>query len=209
MGGLGLISSSSISEVAYVASLWEAGVSYSSEYCSSLVTQLRNQGVDLTVEQLQSPPPERKIQRWFTEQVMRGKVNSLLYSASTDDDVKGRIKSAQQTGASDWLRILPSSSSKTFTNEQWRLAARLRLGLKLSPHEPHAVCPLCNAPNPQPHHHPFTCPYVEMKKARTERHNFLRDSLAGAFSKWGIPISKELIIHHQGGLRGGLRVASS
>jgi hypothetical protein len=144
-GGLGLIFSSAISVAAYLGSLWESGVEYEWEYCSSLVERLRQQGVEISVEQLKNKAPGKKTQKSFTDQIMRRKFNLLLRALGEKDnseEAKSRIYSAQQTGASDWLRILPSSPSRSFTDMQWKLAARLRLGLKLCRQETPQLCPL-------------------------------------------------------------------
>jgi hypothetical protein len=135
---------------------------------------------------------------------MRQKFNRLM--RDLDEDAKARIKAAQQTGASDWLRCLPSSPSRSFTDLQWKIAARLRLGLKLSRQGSPQLCPLCNIPSPDPIHHPFTCQYSELMKARKERHNVLRDTLIGAFGVWGMPVKREPVISERANLQGDLEI---
>jgi hypothetical protein len=63
---------------AYLGSLWESGVEYGWDYCSSLVKRLRQQGVEITVEQQGNKAPGKKTQKSFTDQTMRRKFNLLL-----------------------------------------------------------------------------------------------------------------------------------
>jgi ribonuclease HI len=184
-GGLGITRPACVSLAAYTASLRESGVQCPEHVWTSLVSRLRDFGADVTLAQ--------------------SHLNRLL--RSNGEDFRARLNAAQETGSSDWLRALPTSYSKTFTDLQWRLAARLRLGLRVSQERFPVLCPLCNSQIYNIGHHAFTCNYIHMRVAQNERHNMLRDVLLGALSTWGFELQKEPLIKQGQSFRGDIGVA--
>jgi hypothetical protein len=207
-GGLGLTRATDISVAAYVASTWEAGIIQDSETISMLVARLQTQGVSIDEEDLKQPAPNRKQQRWMVDQVMHNRVQTILYGYHQDGNeaAKARLRAAQQPGSHDWISVLPTSHTKSFSDMQWRLGARLRIGLRVSRRPLPTTCPLCLRPIEEFEHHAFQCLYSEMKTARTERHNNLRDALIGALSAWGFETEKEPIIQQGKSFRGDVGV---
>jgi hypothetical protein len=207
-GGLGITNAADISVAAYVASTWEAGIIHDSETISMLTSRLQTQGVSIAEEDLKQPAPNRKQQRWMVNQIMQNRVQTCLYAYHEDqhEAAKARLRAAQQPGSHDWISVLPTSRTKSFSDLQWRLAARLRIGLKVSRMPLPHTCPLCFCRITELEHHAFTCKYSEMKSARTERHNNLRDSLLGALSAWGIETEKEPVIQQGKSFRGDVGV---
>jgi hypothetical protein len=206
-GGLGLTSVSSISLPAYVASVWEAGVGFEENECASIVAELREQDVDISEGDLKELAPNRKQQRVLSDQVMKGKVNRYL--RDQDEPFIARMKAAQEPGAHDWLRALPNSSIKKFSDVEWRIGVRFRLGLKVTNVEIPDICPLCDAFVDDVGSHAFKCSYADLMNGRTERHNKLRDAIIGALSSWGFPTEKEPKIESESQLRGDVEVVQT
>ena len=107
-----------------------------------LTSRLQSAGVSILEEDLKHRDPNRNQQHQFTDQIMKSKVHSLLQTA--DPENQARIRAAQQVGASDWLRSLPTSAAKHLSDRYWKIAARLRLGLRVGRVPLPQVCPLCN-----------------------------------------------------------------
>jgi hypothetical protein len=208
LGGLGLTKASSVSTAAYVSSTWERGIILDHETRQMLVSRLQAEGVRLSEEDLQKQASERKNQHLFMEQITQNQMNSWM-SRQEDENVKARIRAAQQPGAQDWLGTLPTSSTKSFSDSQWRLAVRLRLGLRVSRESLPRLCPLCEGEIGDFGNHAFLCSYSEMKASRTERHNLLRDVILGGLSAWGYQTQKEPRIMEGSSRRGDISVIQS
>jgi hypothetical protein len=204
-GGLGLPEASTIATPAYVASIWEAGIMLDTETRDMVASRLQTEGVRISEEDLQNQAPHRKQQRLFMEDIMKSKAASLLQHSSDGED-KARIRASQQPGAQDWLGSLPTSSAKSFSDMQWQLAVRLRLGLRINKRSLPTNCPICEGEVHDINTHAFECNYSEMKTARTERHNMLRDVLIGGLSAWGFQVEKEPLIEQGRSFRGDLLV---
>jgi hypothetical protein len=203
-GGLGLVKASSVSTAAYVASVWEAGVGFEDDECSSFAGILRQQDVSISEEDLKKVAPNRKQQKVFSDQLHRGDVNRYL--RTLDQTSVARVKAAQEVGASDWLRALPTTSAKKFSDLDWRIGVRFRLGLKVTPFEIPDICPLCSAFVHDVGSHAFTCRYADLMNHRTNRHNILRDIIIGALSSWGLSPEKEPKIRQGSNLRGDIEL---
>jgi hypothetical protein len=206
-GGLGLLEGSTISYAAYVASSWEAGIVHDQETRWMMASRLYSQGVDISADDLWQHPPCKKQQQNFTHQIMSHNFNALLYNK--DEETKARIKASTQKGAQDFLTTLPTSSSKTFSDEQWRIVVRLRLGLVITRRSIPRICPLCNEIVDSTGSHPFTCRYADMMNYRHNRHDRLRDTLLGALSAWGLCPQREPIIQRGSNLRGDIEVVQT
>jgi hypothetical protein len=203
-GGLGVTRAASVSWAAYVASVWEAGVGFDDEECASFVKILREQDVSISQDDLKQVAPSRKQQKVFTDQIHRGETNRYL--RTLDETSIARVKATQEAGASDWLRALPTSSMKKFSDLNWRIGVRFRLGLRLTPVDIPHICPLCSTFIQDVGGHAFTCNYVDLVNHRTNRHNQLRDVIIGALSSWGFPTEKEPKIQSGSKLRGDVEV---
>jgi hypothetical protein len=206
-GGLGLLEGHMISFAAYVASTWEAGIIHDQETRWMLVSRLYSQGVDISDDDLRQLAPNRKQQQNFTHQIMRNRLNSVLQTAN--ENMQARVKAATQKGAHDYLTALPSSSSKSFSDHQWRIAVRLRLGLVISSRSVPRSCPLCKESVEDAGSHPFKCSYAELMNGRYDRHNKLRDTLIGALSSWGFPVHREPFVKRGSNLRGDIEVVQT
>jgi hypothetical protein len=194
LGGLGLTRASMVSLPAYVASTWEAGVLHDAETRLLLISSLQNYQVDIKEEDLKQQAPNRKQQQFLTDQVMKNRLYALM--RAQDEEMNARLKASQQPGAQDWLSVLPTSNTKQFSDQQWRIAVRLRLGLTVSRSTLPAECPLCDGMVDALH--PFVCAYSDLKAERTERHNQLRDSLLGMLSAWAFQTKKEPLVKQEG-----------
>jgi hypothetical protein len=118
---------SSISEMAYLASRWESGVLFdSTEELSSFVNSLREQKVDINEEDLKDTPSKRKMQKDLTDQISKAKYTEVV--RELDEDGKARISACCETGANDWLQALPTAPHKRYSDRQWKILVRLRLG---------------------------------------------------------------------------------
>jgi ribonuclease HI len=203
-GGLGLVLASFVSTAAYTASKWESGVELESSEKACLVAILRDQGVDISEDDLRQCPPTKKQQKVFVDQIVKQKVNELLQEE--DEEGKARVLACQEIGAQDWISGLPSLSYKQFSDSQWRMLVRLRLGWKVTRDPLPSRCPLCEQVMESFPHHAFSCNYVDMKRERDVRHNHIRDSLVSGFSFWGLPVDKESRILTSQNLRGDLEI---
>lgn len=172
-----------------------------------MASRLFSQGVDISAEDLRQRPPCRKQQHNFTHQIMTQSFNALLNDS--DEEAKARIKASIQKGAQNFLTALPTSSSKKFTDDQWRLAVRLRLGLATTRRKVPRVCPLCNELVESAGAHPFTCRYADMMNYRHDRHDRLRDTLLGFLSAWGFSPRREPVIQRGCNLRGDIEVVQT
>jgi hypothetical protein len=208
LGGLGLTKASSVATPAYVSSTWEAGIILDKETRQMLASRLQAEGVRVSEEDLERQASERKNQHLFMEQITKNQLNFWM-SRQEDENVKARIRATQQPGSQDWLCILPMSSTKSFSDSQWRLAVRLRLGLRVSRETLPQLCPLCEGEIGDFGNHAFQCSYSEMKSARNERHNLLRDVLLGGLSAWGYQTQKEPVIKEGSSYRGDISVIQS
>jgi len=207
-GGLGVTNATDVSIAAYTASTWEAGIIHDSETTSMLVSRLQTEGVSIDEEDLKQPAPNRKQQRWMVNQIMQYRVQKILYKYHREGNqaAKARLRAAQQPGSHDWISVLPTSSTKSFSDMQWRLAARLRIGLRVSRASLPHTCPLCFGRITDLEHHAFTCNYSEMVSRLKQRHDNIRDSLLGALSAWGIETEKEPKIQQGKNFRGDVGV---
>jgi hypothetical protein len=206
-GGLGLVPVSMVSLPAYVASVWEAGTGFEDRERSSLVQDLREQDVDISEDDLRKQAPNRKQQKSLVDQVVRGSFTRFF--RGQQEDVKARIKAAQQVGAHDWLRALPTSSTKRFSDLQWRMGVRLRLGLPLTSQPLPGFCPLCDSLIDDVGSHAFKCAYGDIHNVRVDRHNQIRDTLAGGLASWGFPVKREPLIKTGSGHRGDVEIVQS
>ena len=198
---------SMVSLPAYVASVWEAGTGFEDRERSSIIADLREQDVEISEDDLKQQAPNRKQQKSLVDQAVRGSFNRFL--RGQEEDVKARIKAVQQVGAQDWLRALPTSSAKRFSDLQWRMGVRLRLGLSLTSQPTPLFCPLCNSLIDDVGSHAFKCAYGDIHNARVDRHNQLRDTLIGGLVSWGFPVKREPLIRTGSGCRGDVEVVQS
>jgi hypothetical protein len=199
-GGLGLPLAKQVSEAAYLASTWEAGVKLDTPTREHLVGKLKQKKVEIEEDWLFSPPPSRKQQATMAGQIHDAKFYDLLNKNNPTG--KARLQAARQAGAQDWLTALPTKACQQYTDLQWRLLARLRLGLSVSKHELPGQCPLCQDFVEDLGQHALACNHHEMKNHRDNRHNKLRDALIGSFLHWGMITEKEPLIQ-QGSLQRG------
>ena len=134
-----------ISEAAYLASVWEARVQLDAPTCSNLVKKVKEKKVDIQKDWLSSPPPTRKQQASMAGQIHDANFHWLLqhYQQRQQATAQARLQAARQPGAQDWLTALPTKNCQRYTDLQWRLLARLRLGLPVSKHQLPGQCPLC------------------------------------------------------------------
>jgi hypothetical protein len=204
-GGLGLPLASHISETAYLASTWEAGVHLDESTRKQLIDTLKEKKVDIEETWLSSRPPSRKQQSQLSQQVHDAKFYRLLQDIE-DDAGKARLQAARQAGAQDWLTALPTNPSQRYTDLHWRLLARLRLGLPVSNREIPAVCPLCHNFVEDLGQHALACRHREMKHHQDNRHNKLRDALIGCFLHWGMDPKKEPLIQQGSQDRGDIEI---
>ena len=204
-GGLGITKASWISEAAYLSSRWEAGVLFdSAEERSFYVQSLRDRKVQITEEDLKEVAPRRKMQKELTDQILKGRYFAML--EKEDEDGKARITASQEKGANDWLQALPNTTSKYYSDRQWRVLVRMRLGLQVACQRLPSFCPLCGGLVENFPHHALTCSYSEMKFGRDDRHAELRDLLISGLSVWGIPVDKEPKIRRADNIRGDLQL---
>ena len=204
-GGLGITKASWISEAAHLSSRWESGVLFdSSDERSSYVDSLRSQKVEITEDDLKEIAPKKKMQKDLSDQIFKGRYIDMLEKEG--EDGKARITSSQEKGANDWLGALPNTPLKRFSDRQWRVLVRMRLGWKVAYSELPSFCPLCGNLVEDFPHHALTCSYLEMKTGRDDRHAELRDALISALSVWGIPVEKEPKIRRTDNIRGDLEL---
>lgn len=198
-----------ISEAAYLASVWEARVQLDASTRNDLVERLKEKKVDIQEDWLTSPPPSRKQQASMAGQIHDANFHWLLhyYQQHQQTAAQARLQAARQPGAQDWLTALPTKSCHRYTDLQWRLLTRLRLGLPVSKHQLPGQCPLCQNLVEDLGHHALACQHHEMKQHRDNRHHKLRDALIGSFLHWGINTEKEPCIQEGSGDRGDIEIA--
>jgi hypothetical protein len=201
-GGMGVPLAGHISEAAYTASIWEAGVTV--DNAGDLVNELKRSKVQIEEEWLDNPPPTRKQQANLAGQIHQATFYHILDRADVAE--KARLQAARQAGSQDWLTALPTRACQRFTDLQWRILARLRLGLPVSNREVPEVCPLCQTFVEDLGQHALECGHVEMTNHRTNRHHKLRDTLIGSFIAWGMITDKEPVISQGSQKRGDVEI---
>jgi hypothetical protein len=170
-----------------------------------MVDELKRKKVEIEEEWLLSPPPSRKQQAHFTHQIHDAKFHSLL-EEEVNGTGKSRLQAARQPGAQDWLTALPTKACQRFTDLQWRLLVRLRLGLPVCNRELPGQCPLCQDLVEDLGQHAIACSHPEMRQHRDNRHNKLRDALIGSFLHWGMITEKEPCIREGSLERGDVEI---
>jgi hypothetical protein len=108
-----------------------------------------------------------------------------------------------------WLSALPTSPVKRFSELQWRIGVRMRLGLLLTREPISDLCPLCGNFVEDLGYYTFKCPYSENQNARVERHNQLSDILIGDLVSWGFSVEKESLIQTKSWHRDNIEVMYS
>lgn len=188
-GGLGLTLATDISVLAYTASIWESGSALEDDLISDAVCCLREARIDIESGWLEEPVKSKKQQQIFATQRMDGLFRDLLEALPID--AKSRLQAASQVGAADWLIALPTNPRKQLSDAEWRMMARLRLGLAVSPLPIPDVCRLCSKHTQGSIDHAFTCSHGELASRRVDRHNAIRDSIAGSLTYWGMSAKTE------------------
>jgi hypothetical protein len=208
-GGLGVTKAKHISEAAYLASVWEARIQLDTSTRNELVGKLKRKKAEIEEEWLFSPPPLRKQQATLSSQIHDANFHWLLqrHQQRQQTAAQARLQAARQAGAQDWLTALPTKPCQRYTDLQWRLLARLRLGLPVSQHQLPGQCPLCQALVDDLGLHALACSHREMRQHRDNRHNQLRDALIGSFLHWGIITEKEPSIQEGSLERGDIEIA--
>jgi hypothetical protein len=188
-GGLGLTLATDISVLAYTASIWESGSALEDDLICDAVCRLREARIDIESGWLEEPVKSKKQQQIFATQRMDGLFRDLLEALPVD--AKSRLQAASQVGAADWLIALPTNPRKQLSDAEWRMMARLRLGLAVSPLPIPDVCRLCSKHTQGSIDHAFTCSHGELASRRVDRHNAIRDSIAGSLTYWGMSAKTE------------------
>jgi hypothetical protein len=174
------------------------------DYAKELVDTLQRKKVQIHEEWLENPPPTRKQQANLAGEIHQATFYNMLDRADVTE--KARLQAARQAGTQDWLTALPTKACQRYTDLQWRILARLRLGLPLCNRELPEVCPLCQEFVEDLGQHALVCDHVEMANHRTNRHHKLRDALIGSFLAWGMITSKEPLISQGSQRRGDVEV---
>lgn len=124
------------------------------------------------------------LQKSWDKHVIVASFNTL-FSAAPDEYTRARLLAVAAPHAGDWLKVIPVSSlGLRFDNEGMRIAAGLLLGASLcSP-----FTRVCGKPVDSRGAHGLSC----IKSAgRQSRHSLVNEIVLKAFSKAGVPVSRE------------------
>ena len=131
-----------------------------------------------------------------TTHTRRAGTTSFLRAAITS--VAGQLTAARLRGvacrsASVWLDALPTTRAHTMSDEQFRCAARLRLGLPQGPFNAVDVRCDCNLTLKKDDlDHPLTC--LKRSGTKTMRHNIMQGGWRRVLRKAGITTSMDPVL---------------
>jgi hypothetical protein len=128
-----------------------------------------------------------KLQRLLTK-AMEEEAFANLSRVLSDGD-KARLLSCSGTGAAGWLTAIPYAASLTFTNEEFRLAALLRLGLDIPICAAAKKCICGNLMDSRGYHALSKCAKGGWWQARHDR---LVDTVIDVFREAGFQVEKEV-----------------
>jgi len=188
-GGLGVRKTASLAIPAYLASaastidLQDQILARSNCLKDTFVDNFSSQWSAQFNLPLLVPPLSFKQSAWGSPSVLADKQN--LATSAHDRYNQARLLAVSAPHSGEWLHALPiSACGLRLDNEAVRVAVGLRLGLNLCvPHD----CP-CGALVDARGNHGLSC---RLGCGRMARHSLLNDSIWRAFTKAGIPASKE------------------
>jgi hypothetical protein len=117
------------------------------------------------------------------------------------------MKALRAPESSLWLKTLPSEQLLTLTDAKWQWAARLRLGMYVSPTE--SECPACKRVDAHSHDgwHSLACVRLS-GRAMTDRHNAVLQTFARFCSLLQAPVRCEPAgLDHESNKRPDIQVA--
>ena len=130
------------------------------------------------------PVSNPNLQKSWDGQIVKAAYQSLVQAAA-DDYTRARILAVAAPHSGDWLKVIPSSSlGLRLDNEGMRIATGLRLGASLCT----SFTCSCGKQVDARGAHGLSC----VKSAgRQSRHALVNDVLLRAFSRAGVPVSRE------------------
>ena len=139
--------------------------------------------------------PRTGVQHAISAALAESRRAKLLTTALADVPANYRIRSAflscSMPYAGAWLSILPTHPGKAMTDEQFRIAARLRLQVPLTSGIPSgAKCSLCNKDVDSLGVHALQC--NKNAAGLTHRHEAVNDSLLQIIRSTGLRTAKDL-----------------
>ena len=149
LGGLGLARTWETPDAAYVPSWWES--SHRSPFVLSrdsvipAIGRIQSLGADCKLEDLKFHPPSARIQNQLMENISNRTFGEMKDGCRSHEDWAS-LQASRQLGTAYFLTILPTASWCTFSDEEWILLCRSRLGMRVSlpTREVPDICTACN-----------------------------------------------------------------